>query len=235
LLRKRRFRVILESLITDESKLTLDCVKALLVQGTKISIADEMYWNPEVQAAIKLGKVRVQGEPPAAETAPTQAVEEFRILKNVSPYLIALDCIKDYATPNGGQVQVPVGMLKHLEVATAMKNGWLVDPNGPKEEAAPEAAPQLSEEEQKIVAARSRKTAKPTADAPIKAKKISAHDDVEVSEEEEGNELFVESKTLDVGARNKKGPSVQPEPIEVNLADKEEIGPDDLFDLWKKE
>lgn len=225
--------MILESLIADESKLTLDCVKALLVQGTKISIADDMYWNPEIQAAIQQGKVRVVGEPPAAESAPLKPVEDFRILKNVSPYLIALDCIKNYATPNGGEVKVPVGMLKNIQVATAMKNGWLVDTSAPAETV--EETPQFSEEEQKILAARSRKTVAtaPADKAPIKAKKISAHDDVEVGQDEEVNELFTESKTLDVGARNKKAPAVKAEPIDVSATD--EIGPDDLFDLWKKE
>lgn len=117
--------VILESLIRDDTILTLDCARATIRQGVRVEIADEFYFEIEVQSAIKLGFIRLVGEPPVMENkAPADALKTF---KNVHDTRIAFDCIKGSVGP-GEFIKIPESVLEDPEIVRALGYGMLIDP-----------------------------------------------------------------------------------------------------------
>jgi hypothetical protein len=175
--------MILESLIKDGSKLTLDCAKATLSKGSKVEIADEYWLKPEVQNAIKLGLVRLVGSPPPATPATSAKVEENRKkFRSAWTSKLTFDCIKDYVDP-GGIIHIPESKLTNSEVQNAIAWGMLVDPDMTAAPMARRPSPPVEIDEIKVGGAKPDKAA-PTAKSPVKAKKISKTDDAEAGDEE---------------------------------------------------
>lgn len=238
--------IVLESLITDDSKATIEIrndagivqVRAMIEKGSMTSLPDDAYWYPQVQAAISGGYCKLVGAPPVRLASAHLPIEDQprRRLKNITESIVTLDCIKKYAFP-GECVLVPETLMNHMEVLSAMHGNMLVfvDDAGVEMAATPlgaspdEPASKLSPEEKEIVAARTKKVVAPKAKkaAPIKAKKIGAFDDVLVDTESKGgsdsSNLFTESKVHVPAAKN--APSLAAIPAEdVNLEEMEEIG-----------
>lgn len=124
--------MIIESLIQDESKLTLDCAKATLHKGSKVDIPDQFWSHPEVQGAIKCGFARLIGPEPINRQYPGMPIIEPEVrFKNVYEYKLAFDCIKKYAAP-GDVVYIPVSKIDSVEVREAIGRGWLVNLDNPE-------------------------------------------------------------------------------------------------------
>jgi len=123
--------MVLESLITDGRTLTLDACKATITKNTRaVEIPDEMYRTAEVQGAIKLGLVKIVGEPPVAKVLPASAFVPEKKLKNVTSSRISLDCVKGLVMP-GCYISIPVDKLDVYEVQNAVQSGWLIDEANP--------------------------------------------------------------------------------------------------------
>jgi len=122
--------MVLESLIQDDRKLSLDCCHATITKKMTVEIPDEMYGVQEVQAAIKLGFVKVVGEPPAKKISPEAVVIPEKKLKNVTQSKISLDCVKGLVMP-GCYISIPVNKIDVYEVQNAIQSGWLVDEENP--------------------------------------------------------------------------------------------------------
>ena len=125
--------MILESKITDASKLALDCAKATMEKGSKIDIEDIHYKSPEVQDAIKLGLISVVGQPPVFPEEPLGFEPEklIRFRNNYSTKL-CFECIKDYADP-GMFVRIPVCKIDEPEIRNAINAGWLINEDNPEQ------------------------------------------------------------------------------------------------------
>lgn len=122
--------MILESLITDESKVTLDCCKALITRGGLIEISDEFWNNREVQGAIRGGYIRLVGNPPAQSVnVAGQPERKFR-LRNCGVSAIALDCTKGRVGP-AEIVEITEQQLNSREVQNAISWRLLEDVDNP--------------------------------------------------------------------------------------------------------
>ncbi len=248
--------MLLKSLIKDDSKMTIhidDVQKGFKYTGTiqrnsLIEIPEEAYWYKEVQEAIKLGFAVVDGEVPTQ--APSVHVAQVKVLKNPMPFKVTLDFLKNYAVADGGIIEVPIDSMGHPEVRSAMKMGWLVDESAPAAVVAT-----LSDEDQAIMSARGKKTVK-SAKGAVKAKKVSAHDDVTLDTEnkEDPTSLFAESQVHIPGETSKKvmikdepdslfaespvripGESPKKAGAPAPEAPKDVVNPDDLFERWWSE
>jgi hypothetical protein len=123
--------MVLESLIQDDRTLTLDGCRATITKRTKaVEIPDEMYRTAEVQGAIKLGLVKIVGEPPVVKIPLSSAVIPEKKLKNVTTSRISLDCVRGLVMP-GCYISIPVDKLDVYEVQNAVQSGWLVDEENP--------------------------------------------------------------------------------------------------------
>jgi hypothetical protein len=124
--------MILESLINDGRKVTIDCAKATLSKGSRITI-DDIHWDSaEVQGAIKLGFVAIVGDPPVLpEKQALLADKKIRYRNNYSSKL-CFECIKDYADP-GKIIHIPTSKITEREVRNAILAGWLVNVDNPSE------------------------------------------------------------------------------------------------------
>jgi len=125
--------MILQSLIQDESKLSLDCARATVKKGMIIELPDNLYTNKEVQTAIKIGMLRLVGDPPkVAPEEKANPAEEKKIKLRCNPRVqgrIAFDCIKDGVS--AGQILwVPQSKMYHPEIQNALSSGILEDPSG---------------------------------------------------------------------------------------------------------
>lgn len=143
--------MILNSLITDDSRLTLDCAKATILKGNKIDIPDDLYYHTEVQEALSLGIIELVGdvpEPPPGFSAPA----ETKSYKNNTKTRLTFDCIKASVGPEE-VIDIPADMLEAYEIDNAISNDMLVpeakedagnvgeDTEEPAEEEAEEEAP----------------------------------------------------------------------------------------------
>lgn len=124
--------MILESLIQDESKLTLDCAKATLHKGSRIDIPD-IHWNSkEVQGAINAGLVVLRGEPPILPEEPKKDTKEATTrFRNNFTTKLTFECIKNYADPHE-IVHVPNSKIDEKEIRNAIAAGWLVNVDHPE-------------------------------------------------------------------------------------------------------
>jgi hypothetical protein len=123
--------MVLESLIQDDRKLTLDGCRATITKQTKaVEIPDEMYRTAEVQGAIKLGLVKLVGEPPVSKVPLAAVVMPEKKLKNVTKSKISIDCVKGLVMP-GCYISIPVDKLDVYEVQNSIQSGWLVDEENP--------------------------------------------------------------------------------------------------------
>lgn len=233
--------MLLKSLITNDSKMTIHIddekkgfrYTGTIAKGSEIEVPDEAYWYREVQDAIKLGFAELIGEAPPLPPAAEQA--QFKTLKNIKPFKVTLDFIKNYAEPNGGCVEVPIELMGHAEVRSALKLGWLID----------ESAPPVPVKEP---AAEEKATTK-KADGPkaMKAKRVGAHDDVVIdtsADKAEPGSLFSESRVRVPGEapEPKVAPKVDdmfseskvrvPDASKPKDAPKNVVNPDDLFERW---
>lgn len=139
--------MILKSLITDDSRLTLDCAKATVTKGSEVDLPDDLYYHPEVQGALKLKIVELVGnvpEPPPGISAPA----ETKSYRNTTETRLTFDCIKASAGPEE-VIDIPEDMLDAYEIDNAISNGMLVpetkedtgiaeDTEEPAEKAAPD-------------------------------------------------------------------------------------------------
>lgn len=136
----------LESMIQNESCITLDCVKARIAKGTVIEIDDKHWSNPEVQGAIKLGFVRLIGKEPtvvseaAANEDPRN--EPKKTFVSTAGTRMAFECAtkykdpangtsikwKDYVDP-GKELYVPLSAVSDKQIQNALAWGMLKDPD----------------------------------------------------------------------------------------------------------
>jgi len=190
--------MIFESLIRDDGWLTIECAKAMIKKGSQIYIADELYWEKEIQSAISGGWMRPLDTPPAK----TRKEENLgvRPLKNMRPHKITLDCIQDYAEKDE-YIMVPEEKMGHSEVIWALRHGWLSDESG-KSASFPMPG-NLSPAEQEIIAARANRAPRQLRQTPATPQRqpevqaprpISAFDDVQISDTEEPNPLLEPSE-----------------------------------------
>ncbi len=129
--------MILESLITNESALTLDCAKATLRRGGRVTIPDEHWANPEVQNALRMNLVKLVGDPPACAAR----TEEKRLrLKNNHTTRLAIECVKASVGP-GEILNLPESKLHEREIQNAIAWGQLVDLSAPVVAPAAKAPP----------------------------------------------------------------------------------------------
>lgn len=128
--------MIIESLKNDKSKITFDGVPELrfhgamltLTTGATIELPDHLYNSSEVQGAIKLGFIKVVGEPPVLaqeEAAPTE--KKIKLMSKAKTRM-AFDCIKGSVSP-GEMIHVPESKYYHPEIQNALNWGLLIDPD----------------------------------------------------------------------------------------------------------
>jgi hypothetical protein len=226
--------MILESLINDGSKVALDCAKTSVTgpAGSKVEIADALFWHPEVQGAIKLGFAKPLGDiPPEPPAAVATAAEKKVKFKNNYKTKLTFDCIKGTVEP-GHFIEIPVSKVNDAEVANAVAYGMLEDVDNPKPPKAEPSEP-VDLEEVKVSdgpaapPAPSAK-AKPKPITGKKAKPISKAKDVEDAVDEDKNDpLYIESKIQDPGvAPAKKG---APEPKDEEEEDDDTFAFLDIF------
>jgi hypothetical protein len=185
--------MILESLIQNEMRVCLDCAKATLVKGSKITIADEYYQHRDVQGAIKAGFCKLVGDPPAGFAEKTK--EKTKKLKNIWKSKIALDCIKG-TVEVGGVIDVPESALAYKEIQNALAWGMLCDPDAPMPIVDVGSTKAAKIEEVKVS-----HTAPKAGKKSKKAKPISrVGEEGETEEKEEESLLYKESKVIDPSA-----------------------------------
>jgi hypothetical protein len=187
--------MILESLITDGSKLTLDCAKATLSKGSKIEIPDEFYSKSEVQNAIKMGLIRIVGSPPIVAAAALAQDENRRKFRSAWGSKLTFECLKDYVDP-GGFINIPESKLTNSEVQNAIAWGMLVDPAAPKVERRSLHKAEIDEIKVDAKAASPRARPAPAAKSPVKAKKISKSDDISDADSDDDGGLYKESTVI---------------------------------------
>jgi hypothetical protein len=123
--------VIIQSLIQDESTLTLDCAKAKLIRGSRIEIADIHWASKEVQGAVSLGLVEIVGQIPSIPEKPKKLEPEKTVrFRNAYKYKLAFECIKGSVGPDE-LISIPVSKLEEEEVRNAISAGWLFDEDNP--------------------------------------------------------------------------------------------------------
>jgi hypothetical protein len=123
--------MILESLINDGRKVTIDCAKATIVKGSRVTI-DDIHWeSAEVQGAIKLGFVAVVGDPPVLPEKQSVVDRKIRY-RNTYSSKLCFECIKDYASP-GDIIHIPSSKLTEPEIRNAISARWLVNVDNPSE------------------------------------------------------------------------------------------------------
>jgi len=198
--------MILESLVQNDMRVCLDCAKATLVRGGRITISDEFYQHREVQGAIKLGYIKLVGDPPAAYAAKPK--ESTTKLKNIWGNKIVIDCIKGTVEP-GCLIEIPESVMSSKEVQNALAWGMLCDPSAP---------PSIVDMGSKAAAIEEVTLAGPSAPAksgkasksikPLKSKKAKAisrvGDSEEAEEKDEDIPLYKESKVIDPSVEKSK-------------------------------
>lgn len=125
--------MILESKISDASKVTFDCAKATIERGSRIEIADIHWKSIEIQNALRMNLIAIVGQPPVfpEEALGISAEKKIRFINNYETKL-CFECIKDYAAP-GGVVHVPVSLLDEPEIRNAIHAGWLLNLDHPED------------------------------------------------------------------------------------------------------
>jgi hypothetical protein len=233
--------MIIESLIKDESKLTLDCAKATLHRGSKVELDDSTYWTKEVQGAIKLGMIRIIGDPPPPMKVQEEGAPEKKIkYKSLHSSKLCFESLKDYVDP-GNFIHIPESKIHEREIQNAIAWGMIEPADGPKgvvktrlttpvkideftatdtvDSEAPEKEPEetkvLTSEEQVIVKSRAKKKAKPPEVKPdFKPKSISSNT---------SDDLYAETKVVDHVAKPAK---VATKPVAVLIEGDEEESPE---------
>lgn len=187
--------MIIESLIQNDMRVCLDCAKATLVKGSKITIADEFYQHRDVQGAIKAGFAKVVGDPPAAFAS--QQKEKTRKLKNIWKSKIALDCIKG-TVEVGATIDVPESAMNFKEIQNALAWNMLCDPAAPPVIADVNASKAAQIEEVKL-SLPGQAIQKKAGKKSKKAKPINrvADPDEATEEKDEDSSLYKESKVID--------------------------------------
>lgn len=203
--------MILESLIKDDSMLTLDCAKARIKKGDTVEIDDQHWHDPEIQGALKLKMVRVVGKKPNVPPLVDQKdddpkQEKTKTFVSAAGNRMAFECKTKYKDPNTGEplrwkewvdpgnpIHVPLSAVEDKQIQNAL--GWelLVDPEAKKKKS-PKAKKGKSVvlEEAKVAPGKSTRRKKSKAKSPVKAKKISSVAD---SDSDIDSELF-EPSTL---------------------------------------
>jgi len=125
--------MILLSKITDASKVTFDCAKATIERNGRIEI-DDIHWkSPEVQGALKLGLIELEGQPPIMPEEPLGLAPEHLIrFRNNFGTKLCFECVKDYADP-GMIIRIPVSLVDNPEVRNAIMAGMLINEDNPEE------------------------------------------------------------------------------------------------------
>lgn len=192
--------MILESLIQNEMRVCLDCAKATLVRGAKITIPDEFYQHQDVQGAIKAGFCKLVGDPPVAFAE--KPTEKKVKLKNVWKTKIALDCVKG-TVEVGAVIEVPESAMTFKEIQNALAWGMLCDPEAPPKIADVASKSVTIEEVQASLSSKKQDAKAPKGKR--RAKAITKVADPELSEEkEEEIQLYKESKVIDPSSEKQK-------------------------------
>lgn len=164
--------MILESLIEDESSVTLDCAQAHMGKGDVIKIDDKHWRSKEVQGAIKLGMIKLIGKPPVLQEIKkhiTLEEEETKLFVNISNTKVVFEIstertddvgepIKwtEYAEANGGKLLVPISLINDNQIQNAISWGIIKDPASKaiKGPSAPVNLEELTEEDLKKMSSR---------------------------------------------------------------------------------
>lgn len=207
--------MILECLLQDKSRLTLDCAKTSLGKGDHREIKDEFYSSAEIQNAIKMGLIRLVGDPPAM-TSTVVGVEKSHPFRNTHKTRLAFECVRGGVSP-GAIIQIPASKLQAEEIRQAVIFGMLEDIDHvivkaprPLADAAPLALEELTAKD--IIEAPT-KARPPVKKGGVKAKPISRAASDEGVEEggEDESHLFAESRVIDPSdAAPKKKPKAMP-------------------------
>lgn len=220
--------MILESLIKDESVLTLDCAKARLRKGSIVDIADEYYDTAEVANAIKLGFIKVVGDPPPKTLAEHPDEKKVR-LRNMWPNKLAFDSLRDSGNPYvdpGKFILIPMSKISHIEIQNAISSGMLEDVDGVLCQKGGGHGPAVDLEELTVGDIVEKQTiqkrSRPKVASAAKAKPIkSSHAD---EDGDEPNDVTSESKIIDNNKPVKKQKAVveeletEPQPEEPERA-----------------
>lgn len=222
--------MILESLIEDESMLTLDCAKARISKGQKVEIKDKHWHSPEVQGAIALGVVRLVGEAPDVakpeESKPDPESEPKKKFVSRSETRMAFECDtkfkddqtgdpvkwKDYVD-KGGILWVPESAVEDRQIQNALGWGLLVDPDAKpgreadKGDGIPVDLQEATVNESDTPSRRRRARPKAGAKSAIKAKPISSAADADQGGDDD--EMFRPSSVIDTQAPSPRGPAPQ--------------------------
>lgn len=225
--------MIVESLIQDDSKWTLDCAKATFHKGSKAEVEDSLYWGAEVQGALKMGLIRIIGKiPDPLPEAPAKAEERKVKYRNIYSTKLCFECLRDYADP-GCFIHIPESKIQEREIQNAIAWGMIEREDGPKDavktrqtipvkideftavdatdseaKAIIDSLPPVEEkplppEEKAIAAARSKKTAKKAAEK-AEFKPKAISSNSDLDSEDSGSELYSETKVVDPTPKPKK-------------------------------
>lgn len=122
--------MILQSLISDASCLSIDCAKTKITRGMIVELPDNLYWEKEIQNAIKLNFIKLVGDIPEARPIVHEVTQEKKIKLICNQKVkgrIAFDCIKDVVQA-GQALWVPESKMSHPEIQNAVAYGILEDP-----------------------------------------------------------------------------------------------------------
>jgi hypothetical protein len=216
--------MILESLIQNEMRVCLDCAKATLVKGSRITIPDDFYQHKDVQGAIAAGFAKLVGEPPAAYA--NKPKEKTKKLRNIYKSKIAFECIKGTVEP-GMLIEIPESAMNFKEIQNALAWNMLADPEAPPVIADVAASKAATIEEVKLAAPGKQAQGKKSK----KAKAINRVADAEEAEEkDEDIALYKESKVIDPSsAKNNK--IFEAPPKKEEKKEEKKAGSPDRFDF----
>lgn len=254
--------MIIESLISDASKVTLDCAKATLAKGSKIEILDEFYGNTEVQNAIKMGMIKVVGTPPALPLS-SRAEDKMLRFRNVYKNKLAFECVRAPVAP-GEIIFIPTSKVTSAEVRNAIEFGMLEDVDAvvappPKVRTGPVALEEMNAKDiveskpiegfktladvlgqiDELSKTAEKQAAKPLprpkkkADPALKAKPISRRDS-EVEAGEDGA-LFKPSQVRDPEEKPAQKPKADPKPNLTKTEEKKEADRFSFLDIFGKD
>lgn len=228
----------LESLITDEQKVTFDCCKATITKGKFIEVPDVFYDAGEIQGAIKLGLVRLVGPAPVTVAAALGPVVRKIKLRNRLGSPIALDCVKGHV-PAGGTIEIPENLMHEREIQNAISWNMLEDVDNPKptaEAGLPAVVEEISVGDvdlnvsTQIIETRPRQAEKPEPKRAVRqAARKPAVRPIQRSADREGDDLYVETQVMERPAARRGSPPISID-VESGPESVPEVSFDDIFE-----
>ncbi len=117
--------MILESLITDGSRIVFDCSRSTVFKGSVITIDDKFWNDKEIQNAINAGLVRLVSPIPTwAGTEDTPREKTFKFKSNWASKL-SFDCLGKFVDKNQ-YVDIPESKINIREIQNAINSGMII-------------------------------------------------------------------------------------------------------------